>query len=178
VTVCSAFAASALGLCTVHRDAYTGAGQPGAAILPPGWDRLERSGRSVTTLYADKSMFRRWCSTAAAVNRPGQTNLRGLPPLVRAEIRYGLFAHTQRDTHTQWDLRWVQFVVDTARESGITSLLIDDLGASIHGVDMVLREMRRELQLVYFTAAETKDAGYIETEHFGSGSRTGSAFST
>jgi hypothetical protein len=61
----------------------------------------------------------------------------------------------------------VQVVVDTARETGVTSLLSDDLEASIHGTDTILREMRRELQLVYFTPAETKDAGYIETEHFG-----------
>lgn len=49
---------------------------------------------------ADEALFRRWCQTAAANSRPGQTNLRGLPPLVAAEIRYGLLAHTQRETHT------------------------------------------------------------------------------
>jgi integrase len=167
VRVCSAFAASAMRLCPPHRDAYTRAGRPGAATLPPRWDHIERSGRAVKALYSDESLFRRWCSTGAAVNRPGRTNLRGLPPLVQAEVRYGLFAHTQRETHTIWDLRWIQAVVDTARESGITSLLDGDLGPSIHGTDMVLREMRRELQLIYFTPAETKDAGYIETEHFG-----------
>ncbi|WP_243727481.1 tyrosine-type recombinase/integrase [Actinocrispum wychmicini] len=118
-------------------------------------------------LYADESLFRRWCSTVAAVNRPGRTNLRGLPPLVQAEVRYGLFAHTQRETHTIWDLRWIQLIVDAARESGATSLLTDDIPASVFGCDNVLREMRRELQLIYFTPAETKDAGYIETEHFG-----------
>ncbi len=167
VKVCSAFAASALRLCPPHRDAYTRAGSPGAATLPPRWEYAERSGRTVTALYADESLFRRWCSTVAAVNRPGRTNLRGLPPLVQAEVRYGLFAHTQRETHTIWDLRWIQLIVDAARESGARSLLTDDIPASVFGCDNVLRELRRELQLIYFTPAETKDAGYIETEHFG-----------
>jgi hypothetical protein len=53
------------------------------------------------------------------------------------------------------------------REGGITSLLIDDIPANVFGCDNVLREMRRELQLVYFTPAETKEAEYIQTEHFG-----------
>lgn len=167
VTVCTAFAANPVGLCPAHHDSYSRARQPGAAILPRGWDRLERTGKQVEVLYADKALFRRWCATAAAINRPGQTDLRGLPPLVQAEIRYGLFAHTQRETHTIWDLGWIQFIVNAARQSGIRSLLTDDIEASIHGCDMVLREMRRELQLVYFTPAETKEAGYIETEHFG-----------
>jgi hypothetical protein len=114
VAVCSTFAASPLGLCPAHRDSYTRADQPGAATLPPGWDRLEKSGRPVKVLYADKSQFRERCSIAAATNLPGQSNLRGLPPLVQAEIRYGLFAHTQRETHTIWDLRWIQLIVDAA----------------------------------------------------------------
>lgn len=100
VKVCSAFAAGVLGLCPQHRDAYTRAGRPGAATLPPRWNYLERAGHPVKALYADEPLFCRWCSAAAAVNRPGRTNLRGLPPLVQAEIRYGLLAHTRRETHT------------------------------------------------------------------------------
>ena len=32
---------------------------------------------------------------------------------------------------------------------------------------MIAREMRNGLRLVYYTPTETKDAGFIETEHFG-----------
>ncbi len=167
VAVCSDLAASPLRLCADHRIAYTRAGRPGGAVLPPGWSNRELAGRQTVT-FADEALFRQWCQAAAPTSRPGQTNLRGLPPLVAAEIRYGLLAHTQRETHTIWDLRWVQLVVDAARAGGVRSLLSDEVSVEdVHGCHMVLREIRRELQLVYFTPAGTKEAGYIESEHFG-----------
>ena len=44
---------------------------------------------------------------ASAVLRPSQVNLRGLRPLLRAEIQWGLFAYTQ-NAFGQWELPWVQ----------------------------------------------------------------------
>ena len=55
------------------------------------------AGLPVPVEYADEPAFRRWCATAAAVMRPAQVNLRGLHPLVRAEIQWGM-AWTRRRT--------------------------------------------------------------------------------
>ena len=46
---------------------------------------------------------------------PGQIILSGLAPLPAAEIRWGLFAHTQRERHTRWDAGGVQALVNTCR---------------------------------------------------------------
>ncbi len=35
--------------------------------------------------------------------RPSQVNLRGLHPLLRAEIKWGMFAYTQK-AHGRWEL--------------------------------------------------------------------------
>ena len=60
------------------------------------WQRYEHCGQPVPLEYDDQAAFRRWCATVSAQPWPGQINLRGLRPLVRAEIQWGLFMHTQR----------------------------------------------------------------------------------
>jgi len=49
---------------------------------------------------------------ALPLPRPGTVNLRGLAPLARAEIQWGLHAHAQAAEHAGWSLGWVQAIAD------------------------------------------------------------------
>src|SRR6202030_3532366 len=81
------------------------------AALPGQWgNRYERAGRPVPVEYADELAFRRWC---AAVLRPDQVNLRGLHPLLRAEIQWGMCWHTRRQ-HGKWELSRSSALLTTA----------------------------------------------------------------
>jgi hypothetical protein len=87
VQVCPEFANSPLGLCARHASQYHSQGRPGGAALPSQWpNRYECRSRTVPVACADEGAFRRWCATAAPVLRSAQVNLRGLHPLLRAEI--------------------------------------------------------------------------------------------
>jgi hypothetical protein len=59
--------------------------------------------------------------------------------------------------------------VARCREHEVETLLGFPLGAggSAYFTGAIVKEMLHELRLVYFTPAETKDAGFIETYHFG-----------
>ena len=100
---------------------------------------------------------------------PGQVNLRGLRPLVRAEIQWGLFVHTQRARPARWDLGWIRSLVTTCRTLEVNSLIDFEFGAggSAAFTGAIAKEILHELRLVYFTPAEAKEAGFLETEHFG-----------
>ena len=144
--------------------------RPGGAALPSsGGTATNRCGRPVPIEYADEAAFRRWCATAPAPWWPGQINLLGLRPLVRAEIKWGLFIHTQRARPTRWDLGWIRSLVATCREQDLETLigLQFGVGGSAEFTGAIAKEILHELRLVYFTPAETKDAGFIETDHFG-----------
>ena len=143
---------------------------PAARRLPSSWwHRYEQFGRPVPIEYADEAAFRRWCATTPAPWWPGQINLLGLRPLVRAEIKWGLFIHTQRARPTRWDLGWIRSLVATCREHDVETLIGFPLGAggSAYFTGAIVKEILHELRLVYFTPAETRDAGFIETDHFG-----------
>ncbi len=100
---------------------------------------------------------------------PGQINLLGLRPLVCAEIKWGLFTHTQHARPTRWNLGWIRSLVAACRDHDVETLIGFPLGAggSAYFTDAIVKEILHELRLVYFTPAETKDAGFIETDHFG-----------
>ena len=170
VMVCTNLADSPLGLCPWHTARYGRDERPGSARLPSSrWHRYEQFGRPVPIDYADEAAFRRWCATVPAPWWPGQINLLGLRPLVRAEIKWGLFMHTQRIRPTRWDLGWFRSLVATCREHDVETLLGFPLGVggSAAFTAAIVKEILHELRLVYFTPAETKDAGFIETDHFG-----------
>ena len=76
-----------------------------------------------------QEQFRAWCAAQPPVPWPGQIILAGLAPLPAAEIRWGLFAHTQRERHTRWDAGWVQALVNTCRARGTGSLTELDLSS-------------------------------------------------
>ena len=170
VTVCLNLAESPLGLCWWHATRYHSDGAPGGAALPGSWwQRYERFGKPVPLQHADKRAFAGWCAAAPAQLRPGQVNLAGLRPLVKAEIKWGMFVHAQRSRPTRWDLSWIQSLVTTCRAQEVNSLVDFEFGAggSPQLTGAIAREILHELRLVYFTPAEAKEAGFLETEHFG-----------
>ena len=159
VAVCTNLADSPLGLCPWHGSRYHRDKRPGRASLPSSWwHRYEQFGRPVPIEYDDEAAFRRWCATTPAPWWPGQINLLGLRPLVRAEIKWGLFIHTQRARPTRWDLGWIRSLVATCRDQDVETLVGFPLGAggSAYFTGAIVKEILHELRLVYFTPAETR----------------------
>ncbi|MGW1658392.1 tyrosine-type recombinase/integrase [Streptomyces atratus] len=170
VTPCPEAAVHALGLCRRHRLLYNRAGCPGGARLPHHWGRLANEGHtSGLVSYQDEAAFRRWCwETAPIMRSHGKVSLLGLKPLVKAEIQWAMFHHTQTPTQgTNWALPWIQHLAETCRTTKADSLADLDLDTCNRLVRQVGTAMLGYLRLVYFTREDTKDAGFIETEHFG-----------
>jgi integrase len=168
VAVCPSLADSPVGLCSGHRHRYRLHGCPGGAEVPDRWwQRYTREGEPVPVLFDDQEQFSAWCVEATAVTWPGQINLRGLRPQVRAEIRWGLFVHGSRPRHGVWRLRDLQIMVNVCRASGINSLVDLDSHTLKAPTGAIVREILHELRLIYFTPEESKKAGFLETEQFG-----------
>ena len=168
VAICPDLAATPSGLCAGHESRYQTQGRPGGAALPPAWSRrYEVRGLPVPVALADEEQFRAWCAAQPPVPWPGQIILAGLAPLPAAEIRWGLFAHTQRERHTRWDTGWVQALVNTCRTRGTGSLTELDLSSCATFAVLVAREILHDLRLAYFTPEASREAGFIETDHFG-----------
>jgi integrase len=167
---CVDLADSPLRLCPWHTRSYDRQNRPGGAELPSSWwHRYEQLGRPVPIEYADEEKFRRWCTNAPTRPWPGQINLRGLRPLLQAEIKWGLFIHTQRSRPTRWNLGWIRALVATCRQLDVDSLIGVEFGAgrSAESTDAITKEILHELRQIYFTPAQAKDAGFLETDHFG-----------
>ena len=168
VPVCGGLACDALSLCFPHRNRYRYDGSPGGGQLPGSVFRdFEAKGLPVPVTFVDRQAFTAWCAAAQTVIGPGQLDLRGLPPLVAAEIRWGLIAHARRPNRSVWRIRHLREVIALARRGGVTSVFADDIPAGSSPAALVLRGIRRELQLVYLTPADTKEAGFVCFEHFG-----------
>ena len=169
VAVCVNLAESPLGMCQWHRRRYTREGRAGGATLPSLWDRYERRGEPVPIEYVDEQAFRGWCAAAPAPWWPGQANLKGLRPLVRTEFKWGLFIQSQRARPRRWDLVWLRSLIDSCRAQDLESLIAYQFVGGQHAyfTDAIVKEILHELRLVYFTPAETKVAGFIETDHYG-----------
>jgi integrase len=168
VPVCGGLACDALGLCSPHRNRYRYDGSPGGGKLPGSVFRdFEARGLPVPVTFVDRQAFTAWCAAAQTVIGPGQLDLRGLPPLVAAEIRWGLIAHARRPNRAVWRIRYLREVIALARRGGVASVFDDDIPDGSSPAALVLRGIRRELQLVYLTPADTKEAGFVCFEHFG-----------
>ncbi|WP_328543873.1 site-specific integrase [Streptomyces europaeiscabiei] len=167
VVVCRDLAHAPTGLCVWHEERYRSHGSPGGVSLPEQWwSRYEQNGRPVPVAYVDLAEFRRWCATATPVPRPGQINLLGLRPLAKAEVQWSLFAHAQQQ-RAKWELPWVQDLINSCRGHELSSLTDLSIGGERRSTGLVAREMSNTLRLVYFAPADTREAGFIETEHFG-----------
>jgi integrase len=168
VTVCLSLADSPLGLCARHQGRYQQLGRPGGAALPKTWwQRFARHGLPVPVSYQNREHFDRWCATAAPLTWPGQVNLRGLRPLLRAEFQWTMFVHPQRPRPSRWDPTWLQRLANLCRDHNVNSLVDLDLADIPHFSAAIARTMLHELRLVYYTPSDTREAGFIETDHFG-----------
>jgi integrase len=166
VVACADVAASPLGLCPGHQAAYHRAGRPGGACLPEKWKHTyDHAGRKTPVHYQDRDAFIRWCSTTGSLYWPGQINLLGLSPLVKAEIRWGLFAHGQQKNHSSWHLAWVHSLVNESR--GLNCLADIDPGTCRRHARQMAQEIRAHLRPLYVTPAASKEAGFIDGQHFG-----------
>ncbi len=166
--VCPDLADSPMGLCSRHEDRYRRQGRPGGARLPKSWSvRYEQHGLPVEVSYDDRGRFWDWCAQASAVNWPGQVNLRGLQPLVRAEIQWTLGVHAGQDRNRKWEPRQLQQLAHHCRDRGLHSLADLDPADIPSCYAGIVRVMLHLLRLVYFTPADTREAGFIETGHFG-----------
>ncbi len=168
VAVCPQLAASPLRLCAGHESRYQRHGRPGGANLPDSWwQRFEQYSRPVPVHYDDESRFRGWCAQTPPMPWPGQLNLIGLPHLLAAEIRWGLYTHATRSRRSRWQVGWVRTLVNTCRARGITSVMDSGLNGCGRFAAVVAEEIRNELRLVYYTPDDTREAGFLETDHFG-----------
>ncbi|WP_239340221.1 hypothetical protein [Frankia sp. CiP3] len=133
VRVCPEMADTPLGLCARHGQSYRQADRPGGAALPRDWaNRYESRGLPVPISHAGEAAFTRWCASAAVVPRPGQVNLRGVHPLVRAEIQWGMFTNSRRPQSQREPVVAWQGVASFARAHGLRTLracltTLDDL---------------------------------------------------
>ncbi len=170
VVVCPGSADGAVGLCAGHATAYQRDGCPGGART--SGDRVlrrehEQHGAPIPVDYRDEVAFRRWCATTDPVLWPGQINLRGLRPLLRAEIQWCLFAYTQRHRPGRWDLKWIQRLANLCRQRDLGSLVdvdLQDYPRLFRGIAEIMLHL---LRLVYFPPDAARDAGFVETDHFG-----------
>lgn len=163
---CSNLARSPLLLCEDHENRYRRDGRPGGAQLPSNWGRwLDRRGEVVPVTYDDETAFRRWCRQVQPAPRAGQISLYGMNPLVKAELKWGLHAYTQRTDHTRWWMHAILRVVEVCRDlASLDEFDWDSRGAHER---LIVTEMLRDLETVCVTPSESKEAGYIDFEHFG-----------
>lgn len=169
VEPCPELADNPLRLCRRHSTRYQKAGRPGGEASPSNWSRWLDRGESIPVEYADKAGFDRWCRETGLANRmKGKVSLLGLRPLVKAEIQWAMFHHgSGPEEASQWPLAWLQYVADDCRIQRVNSLVDLDLNTCRAHAATIASLMLKYLRLVYFTREDTKDAGFIETDHFG-----------
>ncbi|MGW3690589.1 tyrosine-type recombinase/integrase [Streptomyces sp. NPDC005125] len=170
VVGCPYAAEHPLGLCLRHLETYRRDKRPGGAELPANWSRwLAERGKPVTVTYADRQAFLRWCRQVGLNRRvDGTLSLIGLRPLVKAEIQWAVFHHTQVPVEgAWWPLLNIQHLADYCRNRRLNSLADLDLGELRPLQFRIARRMLEYLRLIYFSREDTKDAGFIETDHFG-----------
>ena len=101
-------------LCLQHLNRYNIDNRPGAARSHNSRGPL-KDGRPLPVTYGDEKAFRTWCATAEPVTQPRLVNLHALPPLLRAEIQWGLHAHAQYAQHSEWTTNGISNLVTAQR---------------------------------------------------------------
>ncbi|MFJ8853138.1 tyrosine-type recombinase/integrase [Streptomyces sp. NPDC102437] len=169
--VCPEQAVHLLGLCRRHVLAYERDGRPGGAQVPRNWGRMltEWKNKNAVVSYRSEEEFKRWCRTAPAVHRAnGKVSLRGLRPLVKAELKWAMFHYTKLpEREATWTMPWLQNLANHCRDQTVDSLADLDLETASYHATKLAHWMLTYLRLVYFSREDTKDAGFIETDQFG-----------
>lgn len=116
--------------------------------------------------------FTGWLSRAEGWGGRGILVLERLPPLVAAEIRYGLFAHALEPAPARWHPMWLRTLVRSCLERGAGSLLELDPGEGgwtrqPASVNRILRDLLRHARAVHHTREETREAGYLDPGYWG-----------
>lgn len=168
VRICNRLAASPTGLCFQHQQGYRIDGAPGGARLPTAWiRRYEARGLPVPVGFDNATAFQRWCRTAEPVFQVNQINLVGLRPLAKAEIQWGLDRHGRQANYTNWFASAIRLVPKACCEYDANSLADLDLNVVDPKVRMIVAEILNRLRPVYYTKSDSREAGFIQTEHFG-----------
>lgn len=170
VLSCPYKAVHPLLLCGAHLRRYNRDGQPGGPSLPDGWSRwLLSRGKPVPVQYAEWERFQRWCQEVDPVRRmDGTLALSGLRPLAQAELQWTAFHHTELPVEgARWSFPILQRIADHCRQRRINSLVDVELPELNSHSRAVVRAMLNHLRTVYFSREDSKDAGFLETEHFG-----------
>ena len=136
------------GLCPPHRTAWVRVGCPGAADLD------------------------RWLSRTGGDIGIGIVSLAGLAPLLAAEIRYALWAHTLDPAPARWHPSLLRTLARSCRARGIGSLLELDAGdqawtQQAGGVNRIVRAMRRDVDPVHRSREHTRELGYLDPNYWG-----------
>src|SRR5260370_1681569 len=102
--------------------------------------------------------------------------LRGVGPVRKAEIQWGLHQHAQIKKRAVWELSCIQRVADLSRTSEIASLAeFADIGCPglarfgegyASHIRMTFLEIASGLRCISCTPADAKDAPYLQTHHF------------
>ena len=93
----------------------------------------------------------------------------GLRSLLRAEFQWALFARLQSNIRSRWTPIAVQSLVNSCRT--LATLTDLDPGGLPRWSQGLAKVTLQSLQVVYVTPAETRKAGYVELDHFGTGIR-------
>ncbi|MBT2488099.1 site-specific integrase [Streptomyces sp. ISL-96] len=165
---CERLADTPLRLCAQHRERYIAADRPGRVTLPRLWERhYERTGEAVPVSTEDPSAFEAWCAKQQPVYQLGQINLLGMRPLAKAELQWGLEAHTRDGSRTLWTIADLRMLTNECREYDVDSLAGLDLDRRRMRPRQIAREILSRLRPLYYTKEDSREAGFIETEHFG-----------
>lgn len=155
VPCCDTQAALHPGLCADHHRQLQRDGFPGRQMASP---------HQLDPPY-DSEVFEAWIEDQIPITRVGRINLVGLAPLLKAELKYGLYAHSVDRDHGWWGAHWVQHLANRYRK--VASLMEIDQSSASHQNRRVMLDMLSSLRLVMTTKSDTRSAGYIELDHFG-----------
>ncbi|CAN3982970.1 tyrosine-type recombinase/integrase [Kitasatospora purpeofusca] len=156
-------------MCTRHQSLYEREGRPGDARTPDLRRWRNSPAVEAPLTCGDEAAFLRWCDQAPAVfQQNGVISLLGMAPLLKAEVQWALADHAKgQGDRANWPSLFVHRLVQHCRSVGARSLSDLDLEAVPISVRGIAKGMLACLRLVYFTRQDTKDAGFIETDHYG-----------
>jgi len=102
----------------------------------------------------------------------GVVSLIGLAPLLAAEIRYALWAHTANPSPAKWHPMLLRTLIKSCRVRGIGSLLELQPGdtswtTQAGRVNQLVGEMRRDVDPIHHSREDTRELGYLDTDYWG-----------
>lgn len=135
-------------LCPTHRKAWVSAGSP-----------------------CDTGMAA-WLSRAGGELNTGMVFLGGLAPLLAAEIRYGLWAHTTSAAPARWHPTWLRTLVKSCTTMGVGSLLeldATDMAWSRQAgtINRIVQGLRTDIDPIHHSRSDTRELGYLDTNYWG-----------